>query len=209
MQSTGPAGSAGCLCFIAPRPSKMHMLPSAYTTILRRELNMSEPGCFGDWLSASKLHVAFELQESWPGIVNSAHQGTLLTLPETNFRGSRCLTTFNVANSTSKRHLQHTACQGAQEQKEKKNILHEKVLCLLICQYTNISHTVYKYDKIHVQRQQIVLSKKTPKHVDTKAPVPLPRCPRPRALRQVPRATSRPRRCPRRWHACLVLGFRV
>ena len=29
MQSTGPAGSAGCLCFKVPRPSKMQMLPSA------------------------------------------------------------------------------------------------------------------------------------------------------------------------------------
>ena len=29
MQSTGPAGSAGCWCFRPPKPSKMQMLPSA------------------------------------------------------------------------------------------------------------------------------------------------------------------------------------
>ena len=37
IHSTGPAGNAGCLCFTSPSPSKMHMLPSAYTTILRRQ----------------------------------------------------------------------------------------------------------------------------------------------------------------------------
>ena len=52
--------------------------------------------------------MAIELQEAWlisidKGVqgTGTAGQSTIINQPETNLRGSRCFTTFKVANSTS------------------------------------------------------------------------------------------------------------